>query len=1602
MMRNWSSKLFLAMVFLFLALAHSRAATQTKTVAFNFGANWSRSLLVPFGLDENLKFDPEDFRTCINPEKSCHQDNYREHPEAQLTIYALTKDQLLQTLVHDENWNARPCGDYANNYQQIVTTTLGALAHDNYELKVDGFGAWCVVAQVDSHIQSALFTRSPIGAMLKNTDDALVLWSQDLATGNQIFHGSGKYYSLLGQVNLLGEYSFGDDQLTVVPYLENADIMLVETDRGYALIPLGLYDLGYQNSDDHCRYSRCRAREIYRPSERDYVFTDKPLYQRGQKIYFKAIVRTDDDARYQPRQEAIPVKIFRGYWGENDEDLVWQQNMTPDGYGTIAGEYTIPQDWDFDYYRLVLPGGSRSFNVSEYVKPEYTLTIDAPTTHTVSGDPLGATINGENYSGQPMIGYQIDWCWQSGYEGGYGVPSCNNWQSTILNSQGQAQLTLPGTLERRDNDYYNSARYYLLIRHSDGASEPTYESRNFTIDYTPFSFVWDSQDSKWQIGQPSKISGHIESSRANVSPANRQVKMHVDVHDHVGKEYKLISTADLQTTTDTQGHFSFDFTPKNYGNYHLSFSVYTNDYLYTTSSLYRTISHQAAPTPTPISSQQDDDHSRDLALDLEGTQLTSDDQITANFAVGTELEKRNYFLGFGRQRLDRWAIDNFTSATTTRRYDLDDADYPNTYAEVSLFNRNAYQSTSSEIEMDKRAKKIALQISTDRDVYHPGEQVKVKIQTRNELTGQPMSAQVTLWTIDEALLALESDRRPEISEFFWFERYHWIQTFHSLESLGLYGAERGGGGGGDDLRDIFKDTAYWNPNIVTDDNGIAEIEFTLPDNLTSWILTGVATTAQTEVGEAQTRLQVKKDIVARILAPEKLRVGDHFDLGIIASNFTDQAETFRLTWHADSALQTLSSLPEPFVIQPHSSVTITLPTKAVSENTQVKITAGVENLFHPELSDSLIKTVEILPYGYEQKTSHFALRPTTIPLEIKPDTQAKRSHLEVDIATDILSSLRTAMKDLLVYPHGCVEQITSKLIPILMVRNYELFAANDFEVNLDDLTQQGIKNLAKLQNYNGGWGFWEPKGNSHTFKTTYVVKYLLQANNEQTPVDSAIFTNAAAYLRDQLKQFNQVSDVRRLTPSQISKLTSSLYGLQLIDQALADDNWEPWQLDTSGLKQPSFYHQLLKDTQIQDTDILSWLVESDLLFNDQTAASQHLQQMLASLDVPREYSDENSARYRSDESDLALAVQALVAYSQAYGERPELDTLVTQLLAVRKHAGWLSTFATAQAIEALTKWRQYRPENIILDHYQILLDNQVIGDIDFAKTNKQYQHFSFDLDKLKYKQGQLEIKSVNASSSPVFTTVNLSQWRTSSNDALTNDQLIIHKAYVREGQNANQALKNGDVITIYVGLENKGRKRHYVTFQDYLPANLRPLYANNHNWHGQIFSFTGVSGTFNILPTGMTLVSYKAVVTNTHQQVSVLPTSASAMYEPNFAARTGMTENWQFVSERPSWAYQKHPTDNQVITSVTVDDIDLMSEIESTQTPKTTSTWWLFVATLIMITVITIIIAMRLYPLAIRRLWLRLKIAALTVRQKMNHQQSNKNTPESHHEQESN
>src|SRR5205823_15014852 len=117
-----------------------------------------------------------------------------------------------------------------------------------------------------------------------------------------------------------------------------------------------------------------------------------------------------------------------------------------------------------------------------------------------------------------------------------------------------------------------------------------------------------------------------------------------------------------------------------------------------------------------------------------------------------------------------------------------------------------------------------------------------------------------------------------------------IDRLNSTPGNGREGGSGAGGGanGPAGVRVRFPDTAYWNPNVLTDAHGNAVVTLTLPDNLTTWHLSADAsTTERTLLGTGGADLVATKPVLIEPALPRFLTVRDHSQLGALISNLTD-------------------------------------------------------------------------------------------------------------------------------------------------------------------------------------------------------------------------------------------------------------------------------------------------------------------------------------------------------------------------------------------------------------------------------------------------------------------------------------------------------------------------------------------------------------------------------------------------------------------------------------------------------------------------------------------------------------------------------------------
>ncbi|MBC7262650.1 MAG: hypothetical protein H5T63_11645, partial [Chloroflexi bacterium] len=120
-----------------------------------------------------------------------------------------------------------------------------------------------------------------------------------------------------------------------------------------------------------------------------YVYTDRSIYRPGQTVYFKGIVRRDDDARYSLPTDvkSVSVVVF-----DDEGKEIYRSDHALNDMGTLHGELKLSEDASLGYYYLNAQLGeqifSTGFQVAEYRKPEFMIAVTPDRDEYVQGDEI--------------------------------------------------------------------------------------------------------------------------------------------------------------------------------------------------------------------------------------------------------------------------------------------------------------------------------------------------------------------------------------------------------------------------------------------------------------------------------------------------------------------------------------------------------------------------------------------------------------------------------------------------------------------------------------------------------------------------------------------------------------------------------------------------------------------------------------------------------------------------------------------------------------------------------------------------------------------------------------------------------------------------------------------------------------------------------------------------------------------------------------------------------------------------------------------------------------------------------------------------------------
>ncbi len=475
------------------------------------------------------------------------------------------------------------------------------------------------------------------------------------------------------------------------------------------------------------------------------------------------------------------------------------------------------------------------------------------------------------------------------------------------------------------------------------------------------------------------------------------------------------------------------------------------------------------------------------------------------------------------------------------------------------------------ITVNTKSKSAKMKVVTDKESYGPGDNIKLKIYS------EP-NAEIALSVADRGVLDLINYMYSDPVDAFYGSWPLGVRMFQNMTMIirqlkySMKGASPGGdddgyggegdGGGGFDLKDEdgtrrdIRYTAYWKPDIKTNDKGYAEVEFRLPDNLTTFRIMAVVA-AGDRFSEYKKEFRVRKALVVQKSVPRFIRVGDRLQIGAVVINQTGIAGDFKVTLESD--LLNAPSEGKVLYLKPGEAKEALFPVtlnnkkyagingRIISElrsgkkgiDTSIKVKGYITatpvkmktftdaGFTEKNVKDRLFYEFPVLEHPIEEAFTVTGFTNDSYSEQIvfpsEKEVLPQLGGLYIQLSSTALVGLDRAFGFYKSSPYMCCEQRGSAFL--LTMSAGKLLAGFSFRppegegYDFGTIEKLFLGEIRDFQCADGGFRLWKKTTYgeySNPYLTAYVLFILVNAKNNGYTVDSEVMDKAVGYIRKYL------------------------------------------------------------------------------------------------------------------------------------------------------------------------------------------------------------------------------------------------------------------------------------------------------------------------------------------------------------------------------------------------------------------------------------------------------------------------------------------------------
>lgn len=625
------------------------------------------------------------------------------------------------------------------------------------------------------------------------------------------------------------------------------------------------------------------------------------------------------------------------------------------------------------------------------------------------------------------------------------------------------------------------------------------------------------------------------------------------------------------------------------------------------------------------------------------------------------------------------------------------------------------------LEVNPYVKAFSVDVQFDKTIYRPGETATVFLTATKDGNALP-KAELTVMGVDRSVLDLVNYHVQNPIEYF-YDKYDFKHCVIGGDSRDMlmdpvtYAIKNLAGGDADEQkseeeRRDFRPTAFFEPAVVTDENGKASFSFVVPSQLTTYRVTAVGVRGEL-FGIQEDEFGVRNPINVQSVQPRRLRVRDTAECGVLITNLGSedvsvsvQLDSNEVELHNEDIESGLAVISGKVFVDGENKKTVTIAggnsdvvyfDVGALEAGEVELCYTVDSAV---LSEKLISRIKIeKSYSYDSvSVSGKLLEQENVSadekLVIPSWAHEGEGELSVSLDTSRLGLLSSAVQYVFDYPYGCIEQRTSKVLPLVLFEEYiSAFGLNSKIRDTKQVVKSHFDYIKNYQKDDGGFGYW-PESPASDFYVSLRVAELCN------------FALNRGWKRSDLKiDLDRLENYLVQTISINSEYTgvsSKAYGYYI--------------LSASGYKFDSGIAELKKNILSKNYKSYDALALLGLSYTSEK--NKKLSEAKVYADLIRDEIE----NFHSDEF-LAHALKLFVAINP---DDPVVDKALFRLLISQKHGYWSNTRATAAVLDAVYDYIKAKNLNAVDLTAKAKLAGVQLGEAEFKGVAAEPVNIKFN------------------------------------------------------------------------------------------------------------------------------------------------------------------------------------------------------------------------------------------------------------------------------------